>query len=487
MRRTQGWVGYLVAVSAVLLLIGRLSAQAPGQQPPSGPPTTSPPPSQGSAPLTAPAVVADDVGQQLIGGPDGGVFRLWRRQADIRAGGGGALLALATGDTWKTLLELIPSEPGVTALEPDVALGSSKDIALVYQWRINNPRAKQVRLARSSDGGQTWTRPITPIESSGKGFEPKVAWGRGGSLLVAWSDERRAERAWDVYARRSPDGGVTWEPEQKLSRFPRQKPSDLAVRPEIVTDGQNRYWIVWMGLVNDRSRFYLSRSVDDGRTWTDPVVVSGQSESVFAQRLLRSGEHLLLVWQDSRTGKDRIYAATSSDSGITWTDPTQVDHVPANSQFFAGVPTAVLAPDGEAFVAWADGRNGRDDIFIARSIDWGRTWGKEDTRLDADDPGTAASRFPKVARAQDGRIAVVWEDDRNGNEGIYLRLRGVGASATWDSELVVTLNGGPKAAAHIPSVLWAQGGLLYVSWDVWPSSGQGSKYVTGRPLNPDKK
>src|SRR5262249_28085040 len=201
--------------------------QAPGQQPSSGPPTTSPPVSQGSAPLTGPASAADELGQQLIAGPDGGVFRLWRRQADLRVGGGGALLALATGDTWKRLLELIPSEPGVTALDPDVAIGpSSKDIAMVYQWRSNNPRIKQVRLARSSDGGQTWTRSITPIEGSGKGFEPKVAWGRGGSLVVAWRDERRSDRAWDVYARRSPDGGVTWEPEQRLQRFPGQKPAD---------------------------------------------------------------------------------------------------------------------------------------------------------------------------------------------------------------------------------------------------------------------
>src|SRR5690242_17760388 len=124
MRRTQRRSACcLVAASAVLLLISRLSAQAPGQQPPSGPPTTSPPISQGSAPLMVPASAADELGQQLIAGPDGSMFRLWRRHADLRAGGGGALLALATGDTWKTLLELIPSEPGVSALDPDVAIG----------------------------------------------------------------------------------------------------------------------------------------------------------------------------------------------------------------------------------------------------------------------------------------------------------------------------------------------------------------------------
>src|SRR3989442_449205 len=142
-RRRHRWAGgvALAAALTVLLLIGRLSAQAPG-------------PGAGSS--WESAVAADEILPRLLAGPDGQVFRLWQRWTDFRTGGGGVFLALASpGDTWQKLLELLPSEPGVTALDPDVAFGSSKEVALAYQWRRHAPRTKQISLARSYDAAET--------------------------------------------------------------------------------------------------------------------------------------------------------------------------------------------------------------------------------------------------------------------------------------------------------------------------------------------
>src|SRR5262249_25238224 len=171
-RRQHCWAGCLILMATLtdLLLIGHLSAQAPGQ---------------GLGTLGQAGAAADEITPRLFTGPDGQVFRLWQRWADLRTGGGGVFLSVAsTGATWKKVLEILPSEPGVTALDPDIAFGSSKEIAVAYQWRRHDPRTKQVRMALSDDGGQTWNQSTTPIESSGKGFTPKVAWGRERSLVV---------------------------------------------------------------------------------------------------------------------------------------------------------------------------------------------------------------------------------------------------------------------------------------------------------------
>ncbi len=466
--RWMGWT-VLMAGAGVLLLGAPLRAQAPQG-------------GQGGFPgFTAPA--HDEVAPRLIPGPEGQLWRLWERTADPRVGGGAVLLAAAEQESWRTLLEVRPAERGVSAKDPALAVGPAGEVALVYQWRRHDPRAKQLRLARSDDGGKSWTQPETPLDGSGKAFEPQAAWGRERTLVVAWADERRRDRLFDIYVRRSPDGGATWEPEQRLSRFPDEGPTDLHARPLLLGDGRDRFWVVWVGL-RGRSALYLSRSTDAGRTWTPPVALSGESVSVYGHTLHRAGERLLLVWQDTRTGRDRIYAVSSADGGATWNPPVGVDHLPEGSPAVAAFPSVLLGPDGKVLIVWQDTRDGRDDIFLARSEDGGRTWPSEDQRLDADDAGTAFSRFPRLARAPDGRLAVAWEDDRAGYEEIYLRVRN--ADGGWGPETRVSPVT-PKTAHRVPQLLWGRDGRLHLAWEAWDyaAAPPGTvKQLGGRTIRP---
>ncbi len=456
-------------VGGLLLAAGPLTAQAPT--------------SGGSMSIPAPS---QDESARLFPGPKGELFRLSQSEGDPRAGGGGLLLAVARPqDAWPTLLQIRPTEPGVSARNGDVAFGSAGETALAYRWWRHNPRSKQVRFARSDDGGKTWSQPPTQVDGSGKAFDPKVAWGRGKGLLVVWSDERRGGRLFDIYARRSPDGGMTWEPEQLLSRFPRNAPTDLHALPQLLSGGDDRLWASWVGVRGTKSFLFLNRSTDGGRTWTDPVPLSGDSRSVFGQTLLRVGDRMLMVWHDTQGEPDRVYSVSSSDGGATWTAPVRVDHVPAGGPAAAS-SSVLLSPDGEALVAWQDARNGRQDIFLARSTDWGRTWTNEDQRMDMDEAGTANSRFPKLGSAPDGRLALVWEDDRAGYEAVYARVRSAGQKPEWGPEVLVAPAIG-KLAARIPQMAWGPGGL-YVSWQVWDHTlapGPIEKRVAGRTLPVD--
>ena len=461
---TTGALAFLVAGS-------QLSAQTPPLS--SGPfPTDSGP---------------QEVSPRFFVGPKGETLRLWYRSQPPT---GGIVLATQSPREWQTLLEIIPQEKDVSAGNADLAVGPAGQLAVAYQWWRRMPTSsKQIRLARSIDGGKTWIQPATPLDPSGKAFAPRVAWGGEQNLVVVWSDEQRSNRVWDIYARHSPDGGATWEPEQLLSRFPQNTPTDAYIRPELVSDGQKTFWAVWVGIRSGRSRVYLSRSIDAGHTWGDPVELSGQSQSVFGQRLVRSGEHLLVVWQDKRTGRDRLFAVSSSDGGLTWTSPTRIDHLPDDLQTDAFGVMAVMSPAGEVFVTWYDARHGRDDIFVGRSADGGRTWDDKDVRLDMDEAGTAVARAPTIARAADGRIAVAWEDDRVGYEGVYLRVRGSGPQAAWGPETRVEPPGAKKAARQ-PFVLWAADGSLQLAWEVWDYLGGAlavTKRIDGRTLKLDKK
>ena len=423
---------------------------------------------------------------RLFSGPKGETLRLSYRRDPSGAAGIVVATSLAGGD-WKTLVEIIPQEKDVTAGSADLALGPEGQLTVAYQWWRHMPTSgKQIRLARSTDGGKTWIQPETPLDTSGKAFTPKVVWGRNQSVVVVWADEQRSNRVWDVYARRSPDGGVTWEAEQLLSRFVQNSPTDAYIRPEIVADGEQTVWVAWVGIRSGRSRLFLSRSTDAGHTWTDPLELSGQSQSVFGQRILRSGQDLLIIWQDKRTGRDRLFAVNSSDGGVTWSAPTRVDHLPDDLQTDAFAPAVVMSPTREAIVIWHDGRHGRDDIFFGRSGDGGRTWDAKDVRLDMDEAGTAMSRFATVARAPDGRIAVAWEDDRAGYEGVYLRVRSAGSQPSWGAEIQVEGAGTKKAARQV-ALLWTGDGSLQVAWEAWNYRGGPlavTKRIDGRRLRP---
>ncbi len=471
----QRWYGSLGQFTRLALIVSSLALVPSGY-------AVAQAPSAPSASPGFPGVVAvgDEMAPRLSVGPRGEVFRLWQRTADPRAGGGAVVIAIARPkDAWETLLDLRPSEKGVSTQEGDLAVASSGELAVAYQWWRDTPRAKQVRVAWSEGVGKPWTRVDTPMNSANKGFEPRIAWAKDKSLVVVWSDERRGGRLFDIYSRRSPDGGKTWEPEQLLSRFGRNFPGDLHARPRLLSDGKDRLWTVWVGVRSRRSSIYMNRSTDGGKTWTEPMELTGESRSVFGHSLQRAGDRLLLVWHDTRTGRDRMYSAASSDAGATWTAPARVDHLPdeqASPQVVDATSPAVLfAGDGRALVAWQDMRNSREDIFLASSSDGGRTWGASDQRMDADEPGTAISRYPKLTLAPDGRVALAWEDDRAGHEGIYLRVRSEGSNPQWGPEILV-VPPGQKSGARVPELAWVPDGL-YIAWESWDYTAGPSRIV----------
>jgi hypothetical protein len=86
--------------------------------------------------------------------------------------------------------------------------------------------------------------------------------------------------------------------------------------------------------------------------------------------------------------------------------------------------------------------------------------------MDTDETGTAVSRYPQLARAKDGRVALAWDDDRAGFEGVFVRVSSAGDKSEWGPEIPVS-PAGNKLASRLPQVLWGPDGVLFVAWEVW--------------------
>jgi hypothetical protein len=107
--------------------------------------------------------------------------------------------------------------------------------------------------------------------------------------------------------------------------------------------------------------------------------------------------------------------------------------------------------------------------------------------MDTDTAGLAVSRFAKLANAPDGRIALAWEDDRSGEEQIYVRIRSAGDRGVWGPELRVTTPT-QKRAYHYPELVWGSDGALHLTWQVWDMTQAPAhigKQVQGRTLKLD--
>jgi hypothetical protein len=428
-------------------------------------------PPGGSLPLlgVVPPAPDHESRTRLLRAPSGLLFRVWDRWAD---GGTGSVLLASSPDgvQWEPLIQLKPEgvkDPKVRAEDGDIAVNEAGEIVVAY--RVTG--AKHVRLARSSDGGKTWTVPTDNVDLSGRAFAPAVAWGSRRTLLVAWPAEGQAGgRRYEIYTRRSPDGGVTWEPAVLMPQP--AEPNGFSRMPRLVGDGNGRFWLLWIETIWTRSALRLVRSEDNGRTWSRPLQVSGDGRAMLGHSIDLAGEnHLLITWQDERTEFHRpyrIYATSSKDGGATWSPPVQVDGLAPTSRINALAPSSALTPSGEAWVVWHDNRNGRHDVFVARSPDGGLTWDPPQ-RVDADPAGTAESRNPQLAVSPDGRVvAVIWEDDRNGFEAIYGRLW---VGGHWSTEARLGAPLPPKTAARAPKIT-ATGrdtvykDAFYVEWDV---------------------
>ena len=143
---------------------------------------------------------------------------------------------------------------------------------------VNPPSA--IVASRSHDGGRTWTRPVTV-----SGFEPvndtdaiTASPTRAGQAYAAWAN-------WDhtgnfqfpssVKFSRTTDGGATWSRPVAVD-LPGPGFVDVAPRLVVLPDGTLMAVYTQADLAAGIGRLYVTRSVDEGRTWLPPVLAGSQ-------------------------------------------------------------------------------------------------------------------------------------------------------------------------------------------------------------------
>jgi hypothetical protein len=318
---------------------------------------------------------------------DGG--RTWARTAPTfsRCAGGNA----ANGGDYERA-----TDPWVT-FAPD---GTAYQSALAIKGQSPQPgSASAVLVSRSTDGGRTWSGPVTVIRDGPAAFNDKSA------ITADATDARYVYATWDrlegnrgpSYMSRTTDGGATWEPPRAIFD-PGAGNQTINNQIVVLPDGT---LINFFSRLTDKGNgtfdvsLAILRSPDKGMTWSPPIIIvqafalgvkdpeNGtdvrDSATLGSIAVSRQGM-LVAVWQDSRFSagtRDGIALSRSTDGGVTWSAPVGIN---AHAGVQAFSPTVAVRDDGTIGVTYYDFRNNTadpttllTDLWLTRSTD-GVTW-----------------------------------------------------------------------------------------------------------------
>jgi hypothetical protein len=251
-----------------------------------------------------------------------------------------------------------------------------------------------VRLARSVDGGATFSAAVTVSEGRRAVQPSPVALG-GGRVVVGAYDlagdfsdyEARhggqggpaPEDRWRVVSWISTDEGATFGPPVTVAdqvEAPARIIVNLAPAPSFAADPRRngRIYAAWDAGRGDGRDVFLARSDDAGATWAAPVAVAPRPKGQFLPAVAVSPEGRVdVVFYDRSADVEDVRAqvtlASSSDGGRTFRTAT-VSEAPFDTRIgfgsLQGIPVlgsrlAVLSETDRALAFWSDTSRGTID------------------------------------------------------------------------------------------------------------------------------
>jgi len=332
-----------------------------------------------------------------------------------------------------------------------LAAGGSATLHLA--WYDHRTGTDQVYYKRSTDNGLNWSQDTAL--SSGTGYRADPALAAAGEFVhLVWEDARSGNSG--VFYRRSTDGGLTWEQEQRLDA------NNYGSRSPCVCVEESLVHVAWASDSAGRELYYI-RSTDRGATWGGPRRLTFDMQESWYPSLAAVGNVVHLVWRDWRDHSFEVYYLRSTSAGASW------DSVPLrlSGDLNNGSYNPCIAASGSGVhVIWWDCRITPYELYYRRSTDDGNSWEPE-TRLTTDTTGTYN---PSIA-AFGSNVHVVWEALYGLSFIMYKQSSDWGA--TWSIDTALTRT--PDYWSVSPCVA-ALGTAVHIAWTDFRDSEQGEIY-----------
>jgi len=251
------------------------------------------------------------------------------------------------GISWGTDTQLTNNTSGSNY--PSVTVSGSVVHVVWYDGRDGN---YEIYYKRSSDSGVNWGTDIRLTNNSAGSYDPSVAVS-GSVVHVVWTDIRDGNL--EIYCKRSPDGGVSWGIDTRLTNnTTRSERSSVAVSGSVVH-------VVWFDDRDGNTEIYYKRSTDGGVSWGTDIRLTNNTAGSYSPSVAVSGLVVHVIWEDTRDGNMEIYYKRSPDEGVSWGADTRMTNNTAMS-----FSPSVAVSGSVVHVVWTDDRDGNAEIYYKR-------------------------------------------------------------------------------------------------------------------------
>ncbi|HET7433874.1 MAG TPA: hypothetical protein VFN10_04080 [Thermoanaerobaculia bacterium] len=293
------------------------------------------------------------------------------------------------------------SQPSVVARGADLMINkfdfpvvAARGNELVASWITKKGHGSAVHVARSSDGGATWTTARTPHPDMASEFGfPAVAFANDGAAELIWLDGRGLE------------GGMEGHGEMQLHRAVLTRDGALANEETIDARVCDCCATALAMTASGPIAIYRDRSHEDVRDiaavrrtakgWTAAQKVASDGWSikgcpVNGPQVDARGNEVVVAWFTAANAKPAVKVAFSHDGGATFDAPVVLDETKP-----VGRVDVAFAANGEALVSWV----GESEAMVQRVSSRGASGAA--TRIGK------ANGFPRLAVSKEN-AAIIW-------------------------------------------------------------------------------
>lgn len=263
---------------------------------------------------------------------------------------------------------------------PKVIIGPAREIFVSWTMRLPKPYSGDVRFARSTDGGNSFSLPLTINDNrdlTSHRFESLGINARG-ELFLAWLDKRdqvakakagEPYRGAALYYTVSTDGGVSFRPNRKIADHTCE-----CCRTAMAFDPTGNPVIAWRHVFEDNIRDHAVTRLSGfepgpvQRLSFDQWQIDACPHHGPAIDIAKDGTWHT-VWFNNAPQRHGLFYAQATANGTTLSTPLPFGRYDAG----AAHPD-VLVLNERVYLAWKEFNGTQTEVLVMQSHDGGKTW-----------------------------------------------------------------------------------------------------------------